>query len=155
MKRQPIDTGPKERWQHSDETLVEAAEDAGQTRVVVLTQDALDRYYRRSQLDPRNKERNVRLYDAGCQLRMDWTKAGLNARVISRYSDMVGNGSIQGFVATCEDAYKRMRRAIKAVGPVASDEVIECCCMGQPVGEGVRMEILRRGLDQLAKHYGY
>lgn len=45
-----VDHGPRERWQHGDETLVEATEQAGRTRVVVLTQDALDRYYRRGQL---------------------------------------------------------------------------------------------------------
>jgi len=39
------DQGPRERWQHGDETLVEPAEEAGSRRVVVLTQDALDRYF--------------------------------------------------------------------------------------------------------------
>jgi hypothetical protein len=33
--------------------------------------------------------------------------------------------------------------------------VIAVCCQGAPVGKGARMEILRRGLAVLAKHYGY
>lgn len=149
-----LDTGPKERWKHGDETLVEATEKAGQSRIVVLTQDALDRYYKRSQLD-RDKERNRRLYDAGCQLRMDWSKAGMNPQTIGRYMDMVSGGSIQGFSVMREGAYRRWRDAVQAVGPIASNEVITVTCLGEPVGKGAAMEILRRGLGVLAKHYGY
>lgn len=155
MTAKPVDTGPKERWQHGDETLVEATESAGQTRVVNLTQDALDWYYRRCKLAVGNTERNRRLYDAGCQLRMDWTKAGLEPRVVGQYSDMISRGSIQGVAGERGDSYKRWQKAVQAVGPIASNEVVTVCCFGNPVGKGAPMEILRRGLAELAGHYGY
>ena len=153
---QPPDTfdqGPRERWQHGDETLVEATDEAGRSRVVVLTQDALDRYYRRGQLAPAADE-NQRLYDAGVRLRRDFHRAGLTQKLVSRYSDLVSGGSVQGFRAVREDAYRAWRAAIRAVGPIAADEVIAVCCQGEPVGKGARMEILRRGLAVLAGHYG-
>ncbi|MDH3231008.1 MAG: DUF6456 domain-containing protein [Alphaproteobacteria bacterium] len=148
------DHGPRERWQHGDETLVEATEEAGGRRVVVLTQDALDRYYRRGQLAPAAAE-NQRLYDAGVRLRRDFHRAGLTPDVVARYSDLVSGGSVQGFMALREDAYRAWRAAIRAVGPVAAGEVVAVCCQGAPVGKGARMEILRRGLAVLAQHYGY
>ena len=147
------DQVPRERWQHGDETLVEPAEAAGSRRVVVLTQDALDRYYRRGQLAPAADE-NRRLYDAGARLRRDFHRAGLTPDVVARYSDLVSGGSIQGFLAVREDSYRAWRAAIRAVGPVAADEVVAVCCQGAPVGKGARMEILRRGLAVLARHYG-
>jgi len=75
--------------------------------------------------------------------------------VVARYSDLVSGGSIQAFLAVREDAYRAWRAAIRAIGPVAADEVIAVCCQGEPVGKGARMEILRRGLAVLAGHYGY
>lgn len=145
---------PHERWQHGDETLTEATEEAGGRRVVVLTQDPLDRYYRRGQLAAEAAE-NLRLYDAGTRLRGDFHRAGLNQVVVARYGDLISGGSVQGFAALREDSYRRWRAAIRAVGPVAADEVVTVCCRCEPVGKGVRMEILRRGLAVLAAHYGY
>lgn len=148
------DRVPRERWQHGDETLSEATEAAGRRRTVVLTQDPLDRYYRRGQLSPVVAE-NRRLYDAGARLREDFHRAGLTADVVARYADMVARGSVQGFFARREDSYRAWRAAVGAVGLVAADEVITVCCQGLPVGKGARMEILRRGLAVLARHYGY
>lgn len=152
----PLDVGTPERQQHVDEkdVLIEKTEDAGQTRVVILAQDALDRYHRRGQLHSDPKE-NERLYDAGIRLRGDFHRAGISPGVISNYSDMVSSGSVQGFSNFQVEAYKRWRSAIKEVGQVAANEVITVCCQGEPVGKGVRMEILRRGLIVLAAHYGY
>lgn len=147
------DPVPRERWQHGDETLVEATEQAGGRRVVVLTQDALDRYFRRGHLAPAAGE-NQRLYDAGVRLRRDFEGAGLTPHVVARYSDLVSGGSIQGFMAVREESYRTWREAVRAVGPIAADEVIAVCCQGEPVGKGARMEILRRGLAVLAGHYG-
>jgi len=152
--RDVIDLVPRERWQHGDETLTEATEDAGGRRTVVLTQDPLDRYFRRGQLADRPAE-NRRLYDAGARLRGDFHRAGLNHVVVARYGDLVSGGSVQGFAAVREDSYRRWRDAVRAVGPVAADEVITVCCRGEPVGKGARMQILRRGLAVLAGHYGY
>ncbi len=148
------DPVPRERWRHGDETLTEATEEAGGRRTVVLTQDALDRYYRRGHLAPAAAE-NQRLYDAGVRLRGDFHRAGLTPDVVARYSDLVSGGSVQGFLAVREDSYRRWRAAIRAVGPIAANEVVAVCCLGEPVGKGARMEILRRGLAVLAAHYGY
>lgn len=149
-----VDHGPRERWQHGDETLVEATEEAGRTRVVVLTQDALDRYYRRGQLAG-GKAENRRLYDAGVRLHGDFQRAGLTQNLVAPYNDLVSGGSVQGFLGVREDAYRAWRAAVRAVGPIAADEVIAVCCQGEPVGKGARMEILRRGLAVLAGHYGF
>ena len=148
-----FDQGPRERWRHGDETLVEATDEAGRSRVVVLTQDALDRYFRRGLLAAGEAE-NRRLYDAGVRLRRDFHRAGLTAHVVARYGDLVSGGSVQGFMGVREDAYRAWRAAIRAVGPIAADEVIAVCCQGEPVGKGARIEILRRGLAVLATHYG-
>lgn len=148
------DEGPRERWQHGDETLVEPTEEAGRSRVVVLTQDALDRYFRRGQLAAEDVE-NRRLYDAGVRLRGDFQRAGLTQNLVAPYNDLVSGGSVQGFLGVREDAYRAWRAAIQAVGPIAANEVIAVCCLGEPVGKGARMEILRRGLAVLARHYGY
>lgn len=152
--REALDTGPRERYQHGDETLVEATEDAGRSRVVILTQDALDRYYQRRQLD-RDEDENKRLYDAGVRLRQDFHRAGLTANVISRYSDLVSGGAVQGFLSVREENYRRWRDAIQAIGPIASNEVIEVCCIGGAVGKGGPLEIFRRGMKVLADYYGY
>ena len=145
---------PRQRWQHGDETLEEATETAGGRRTVVLTQEPLDRYYRRGQLAP-DAAANQRLHDAGARLRGDFHRAGLTPHLVARYSDLVSGGTVQGFMARRADCYRRWRAAIEAVGPIAADEVITVCCHGIAVGKGTRMEILRRGLDVLATHYGY
>jgi hypothetical protein len=147
------EAGPRERWQHGDEALVEPTEEAGRRRVVVLTQDALDRYYRRGQLAAEAAD-NRRFYDAGLRLRGDFERAGLTQNLVAPYSDLVSGGSVQGLMGVREDSYRAWREAIQAVGPIAAGEVIAVCCQGEPVGKGARMEILRRGLAVLAAHYG-
>lgn len=54
-----------------------------------------------------------------------------------------------------EEARRSYAAAMAAVGPIASNEVAMVCCEDQPAGKGSAMEILRRGLDVLVRHYGY
>lgn len=155
------DAGPRERYQHGDETLVEPTERAGESHVVILSRNSLDRYYRRQQLSPETKtkrlednEANRRLYDAGNQFLMEWESAGKEPQVICRYSDMVSSGAVAGFWGGRIDALAKWQRAVQAIGPIACNEVISVCCFGEDIGRE-RMILLRRGLDVLARHYGY
>ncbi len=146
------DYGTPERHLKGGDIVEELTERAGIRRARVTIETALDWYYANRKLDDDEPE-NKLLYDCGVRLRKDWTVAGLEPNTIARYSDMVADGSVQGFADMREDAYKRWRAAIKVVGPIASHEVIEVCCAGEKVGR-IGLEILRRGLRQLAKHYG-
>ncbi len=148
-----LDFGAPRRHRKGDVIRLERAGRSGRVRALVETQTALDRYFMRANLDPEDAQNNRLLYDAGARLRADWTLAGLEPAVTARYCEQVARGGMQGFMAAREDAYKRWRAAIQAVGPIAAGEVIEVCCMGNRVGR-VGLEILRRGLAVLAAHYG-
>lgn len=131
----------------------ESGQRTTQTRVVKLTQDALDRYWKRGQLD-KDADENQRLYDAGARLRGDFYKAGLTPNVAAPYSDLVSGGSVSGFSNIQVEAYTRYRKAIQAVGIGLAHELTTVCCLGEPVGvDG--LVLLRRGLSVLAAHYGY
>ena len=146
------DYGTPERHLKGGDIVEELTERAGIRRARVTIETALDWYYANNNLD-KGPERNKLLYDCGVRFRKDWTVSGLEPNVIGRYSDMVSAGSIQGLSGMREDAYKRWRAAILAVGPIASMEVIKVCCIGERVGR-TGLEILRRGLGELASHYG-
>lgn len=145
------DLGPRERHAKMDPVALEPAGRGG-VRARVRAQDALDRYALRGELAPGDAAENRRLRDAALRLRLDWTKAGLEATVTSGYAEVVQGGPRPDRMACREDAYRGFRDAIQAVGPVAAQEVIEAACLGNPVGR-LRLEILRRGLAVLADHY--
>ncbi|HEX6972698.1 MAG TPA: DUF6456 domain-containing protein [Limnochordia bacterium] len=138
--------------QHTEVTLENADVKLGVLRARNKTPFALDRYHARKELDPSDDGNNSRLFDAGNRLRDDFTAAGLEPRIAGRYAEMVGTGSIQGFMAGRGTAYERWVSAVRAVGPIASDEIVSVCCLGNPVGRS-RMILLRRGLEVLARHY--
>ena len=147
-----LDFGAPQRYAKGDVVRLERAARSGRVRALVETPTALDRYFVRCHLDPADSQNNRLLYDAGARLRADWTLAGLEPVVTARYEERVERGGMQGFMAAREDAYMSWRAAIRAVGPIAANEVIEVCCMGNRVGR-VGLEILRRGLAVLAAHY--
>ena len=153
-KPNPSDFGPSERFKQGDLIVIEETIHAGIMRARNYTSDALEAYYRRKQLCPSDKTDNQRRYDAGARLRGHWERAGLQPRVTTQYSDWMGEGSVNGFRIGCLDAYKKFREAVEMVGIIASNEVIEVCCFGDSVGEH-RIIILRRGLESLARGYGY
>lgn len=114
-------------------------------RVVNVT--PLDRYARRKLLDRRQVE-------AGERLAQVWFAARMEPRVVASYRDWVDCGTASDAAVDREGARRRFARAIRAVGPIAAREVVETCCHERAVGGTVAMEILRRGLDVLADHYG-
>ncbi len=153
MTKPRSDYGPGERLNKGGVILEETMR-AGVKRARVTLETALDWYYAKNVLCADDANRNQLLYDTGMELRNDWTLAGLDPLVISPYKELTSGGTIEEFMAMREDAYRRWRKAIEAVGPIAANEVIEVCCMGNRVGR-VGLEILRRGLDVLARHYGH
>ncbi len=147
-----LDFGAPRRHRKGDAIVLERAGRPGRVRARVETPTALDRYFAHRRLDSGDAAGNRLLYDAGARLRADWTLAGLEPRVTASYAERVERGGVQGFMAAREDAHQSWRAAIRAVGPIAANEVIEVCCMGNRVGR-VGLEILRRGLAVLAAHY--
>jgi len=107
----------------------------------------LERYLRRQLIDRRQHE-------AGERLAMDWHAARMQARVIASYRDWVDGGTAPDAQVDRFHARQRVARAIQAIGRIAASEVVAVCCEEQAVGGHVGMEILRRGLDVLADHYG-
>lgn len=148
--------GPTPERRRHDPVAPVPTERAGIVAHQVRAPFALDRYHARGELAPDAPRENGRRYDAGCRLREIWTLAGLEPHVIRDYRQVGG----RRFGAALEpapgrmDAYRAWRAAIRAVGPIASNEVIDACCLGQALGGTVRLEILRRGLAVLADHYG-
>lgn len=134
-----------------EEWLTIPTERAGVTTVRAKDPDALDRYHSRGELG--KGDENRRRYDAGCKLRDCFHAANLEPTVIGAYRDMIAGG---GMCPTEHrlGAYRAWQNAIRAVGKIASNEVIDVCCLGLPLKDRIKMEILRRGLGVLADHYG-
>ncbi len=145
------DLGPRERYARPGRPRLERAPGGG-VRARVLTQDALERYFRRGQLGPGDAAANRRRRDAGLRLRRDWMRAGLEASVTGGYAELVDGGERVDRLARREDAYRAFRDAIRAVGPVAAGELVAVACLGDAVGR-TGLEILRRGLAVLADFY--
>ncbi|MCC7047245.1 MAG: hypothetical protein IT562_11070 [Alphaproteobacteria bacterium] len=126
-----------------------AVEVDGASAVVkrIVTQTPLDRYIARKLIDRRQ-------FEAGERLSRDWQFARMEPRMIASYRDLIDCGGMPDPAVDRAHARKRVARAVAAVGPIASSEVVSVCCLERPVGGNVAMEILRRGLDVLADHYG-
>ena len=150
--KQRSDYGPGERLNKGGIVLEETIQ-AGVKVARNTSETILDVYLRKGELDKR-KDRAQTLFDAGIRLRNDWMLAGLEPGIISKYSDLISGNGVADLTGSRIDAYGDWRQAIHAIGPVASNEVIDVCCMGNKVGR-VGLEILRRGLTILAVHYGY
>ena len=88
---------------------------------------ALERYFIEGQLCPDDMAENSRRYDAGRRLG-------------------------EAFKGWSAGTYRDWRSAVRAIGPISAPEVIDACCLGALVGD--RLEILRRGLRELANYYG-
>lgn len=153
-KHSPSDFGPGEKLQHSryqfEDVDVKAT---GKKRLRNLTPFALDRYYRKDLLSKIPAD-NTKLFDAGNRYRDDFQRAGLQPDVVSRYDEMISNGSVAAFFDGQIDAVNAFRNATAAMDRMARRDVMDCCLFGRAVGKP-RMEILREGLWQLVRHYGY
>lgn len=151
MPKRLDDPIPPERYRH-DELVSEETMDAHGRRSLakrVVTQTPLDRYYRRQQITQRQ-------WQAGNELWTDWYNGGLEPSLVMDL-DRVRVDQSTGNRASYRRAEHRERfhKALKAVGPIASNEVVQVVCQQIPAGSRMSMEILRRGLDVLADWYGY
>lgn len=152
VRSQKLDFGPKERYQHGDVIEVQETIKAGVVHAVNQTSFALDWYHYHKKLSS-NPEENRRLFHAGDTLRLSFTIAGLDPRVTMPYSEFISDDNQNKSIADARvDAHKQFQEAIRAIGPIASNEIVSVCCLGEYVGRG-RMEILRRGLRVLADYY--
>lgn len=139
------DFGPAERALH-DYVVLEETVQAGIKRARVDAALLLDRYRKRNLIEERQ-------YEAGIRLRSTWIDAGRLPHVTCQYNELIASGSVAGFYVGREDARKAYIAAMRAVGPIASNEIVSACLLDLPMGGAVRLEILRRGLTVLADHY--
>ncbi len=150
MEQQQEGPAAINRFRLTQDRFEDATVEADGERVVVkrvVNVTPLDRYARRQLLDRRQVE-------AGERLAQDWHAARMEPRVVASYRDWVDCGTAADAPVDRAGARRRIARAIQAVGPIAAREVVEVCCDERAVGGTVAMEILRRGLDVLADHYG-
>jgi hypothetical protein len=134
------------RRQHDAFITDEIEVDGVRTRVKRV-QPPLERYANRRLIDERQLE-------AGVRLARDWHHARMQPRMVASYRDLIDCGGMPDPAADRTQARRRVASAVAAVGRIASNEVISACCLELPVGGHAAMEILRRGLDVLAEHYG-
>ena len=145
------DYGPRERSQHGPVIIEKVAEEhesrENRDRARALELDDPLYVYRR------NRSITAAQRDAGLMLRELWVRTGLEPSVTSRYSELISEGSVESLRIASVDHYERYVSAIRAVGPIASDEVMSVVCLQQRIKPS-NMEILRRGLNLLEKHFG-
>ena len=145
----PGDVGTRLRRQHAPIVVEQRVDASGAMtrRARVYSRNPLETYYRRGLIDEQQKR-------SGEYLGRLWQAAGMEPRIIGRYEEYVDAGRNIASVTRNAEAYQRWHRAVQVVGPVASKEVVTACCEEKPVGGAIHMEILRRGLDVLARHFG-
>ena len=141
---------PPERYRHdelvNEETLVNGAKALAKR---VVTQTPLDRYYRRNQITEKQHKAGSELFD-------DWYLAGLEPTLVPDLTKVrVDESRATKLSESRAWRRDRFRRAMLAVGIINSNAVVTVCCNQRPAGSRHNMRKLRRGLDTLAKHYGY
>jgi len=147
--RAAADHGPIERWRHSGRTL-EPTERAGVLAARALEESVLDVLVLRGAIEENQRE-------AALRLRLDFQRAGLQARLSFSYNPARRQFSPFGpwdeRTDAEEAAYQRWRNALRAVGKRHNDAVVTAACFDiAPAPE--RMDALREGLKKLAKWYG-
>ena len=140
---------------------IESAGSDGAVCLRVEDVTTLQRYRDRAQLDPRDRDNNERLYEAGRRLHFDWTVAGREPPVTARYSERIGGpGANPGAVR--EAACDRYAAALRSIGPHLSPVLVHVALLDQPVTEWARskgwvpqvgMPLLQLSLETLADHY--
>jgi hypothetical protein len=145
------DYGPAERALHGPmfvETVPLDAEDTQiRNRIRAIEIDDPLYIYRR------NRVISVLQRDAGLILRELWNRTGREPRVVAPYQELVTQGSAEGVQVASAKHYRRFVEALRAVGPIGSDTVVSVVCLQDFIPRG-HYEILRRGLDILAKRFG-
>jgi Domain of unknown function (DUF6456) len=126
----------------------------------------LDRYRRRSELDPHSRDGNERLWKAGHELRKEFRKARFEQRTVADLLS-AGGGGLKGpehCTITAADARHEYQAAMVAVGVVLAPVLVHVVCLelggaqhwaeahGQVRTDG--LALLRAGLKTLARHFG-
>ncbi len=143
-----IDTGPRERWQHSGR-LLKATECPGVVVACVMDEHVLDFLNARRLVSDEQRT-------AGLRLAADYRGAGLAARVGGSYSPL--RGAFNPFdgddrTDAQEAAYQRWCKAVQAVPVAGRDRVISVACENQmPLLR--TLPILTDGLAALVRWYG-
>ena len=110
-------------------------------------------------------------YEAGCRLRRDFEKAGLQPSLSARWHEPVSTGTksqstnhVADLSATAIDAHKRVQNAMEAIGPELAGTTLDICCFlkGLEIVERERdwpcrsaKLMLKTALSILARHYGF
>ena len=141
--------GPTPEWRQHHDAVVEDRDIKGTRGVRALSQNAFDRYYRRTELAPGNRQLNAARYRAGERLRDDWERAGLDTR--ARQSFERKDGSAEEFSVARLDAWNRVRSAMLVLG-ATRNVVVNAAVYGDRIGKA-KIEMLRVGLDALVDMY--
>ena len=145
------DFGIAERGQHGPMVVeavpAEAKDTRNRDRVRAIEIDDPLYVYRR------NRVISVLQRDAGLILREIWNRTGREPRIVASYQEMVTCGSAEGVHVASAEHHRRFVEALRAVGPIGSDTVVGAVCLQDFIPRG-HYEILRRGLDILAKRFG-
>ena len=141
------DHGPSERWNHSGR-LLELTEQAGLLAARATEEHALDVLAAKTWINATQKE-------AALRFKLDYHRAGMEARLIGSYSPTRSSFSpFSGWDERSdaeETAYRRWRAAMKTLG-VFSDAVATVACHDL-MPSWREVGALREGLDRLIKHY--
>ena len=143
------DLGSSLRWQHDPVRIdyISEKENTIRKRARVYSHNPLETYFRRKIIDYKQKT-------AGEMLGRLWQSAAIEPRVIGRYEEYVDTGhSGNGAAARKTEAYEWWRQAMATVGSIAAKEVTLVCFTEEPVRGAAQIEIMRRGLDVLVKHF--
>ncbi len=145
------DFGPAERARQGPMTVETVPPDAEETgnRVRVRAIEIDDPLY----LYRRNRVISVLQRDAGLILRELWNRTGREPRVVAPYQEMGTRGSAESVQVASAEHHRRFIEAMRAVGPIGSDTLVGVVCLQDFIPRG-HYEILRRGLDILAKRFG-
>lgn len=114
------------------------------------TQTPLDRYYRRNQIDEDQ-------WKAGNKLFEDWYKSGLSPKLTADLMRMNVGECNYGMPSSERMAHHRreFRAASAVVWDFCGAELFHVCCEQKTIGSDAGMAIFKRGLDVLARHYGF
>jgi hypothetical protein len=142
--------GPTPERRAMDAFVQVPTERAGVLAWQAVTQDALDRYWRRGELAPKLPAENARRYEAGRRLRDAWQRSGLAGLVAGSYAPSVDGGrDPEARMLGAIDKAAEWRRLIRLVGPTCAWPCVTACCVGEAVGESM-LPRLRLGLAGLA-----
>lgn len=143
------DYGSLYRGQHMDglEKQVREISGTGQPTSYGMRANAeckLDAYWNRMLI-------TWKQYQAGMVIRRLWIAAHMQPNVTGSYGDRIsGSGD---WMATCNDAKKRLRKAVDGLSWSLRGVVLFVCGDDDWAGGTRRLVALRKGLDLLAEHF--